>query len=88
MACTQFNVPNVRVCADKGRFGAVCAYTRDDKKTKILMDKVAWDSVRTGQFCMDGKSFAQYQKFIEQVCAQEQKCVDQINDFVSRLNRP
>lgn len=84
ISCTN-TVPNVKICADKAKFGAVCAMTRDDTKAKIQVSKIDWDAMRVGWFCMDAKALGAYQDFIEKVCAQEKDCVDQINAFSNNL---
>ena len=78
-------VPNVKICADKGKFGAVCAYTRDAKKKKIQVSKQEWDRERIGQFCMDAEGLGKYQTFIEKACQQNKNCVDEIQQFVKTL---
>jgi hypothetical protein len=82
-ACT-LEIPNVPICADKGKFGAICAYTRGDVNKKQI-PKLQWDNMRVGMFCMDAKALGDYKTFIEKACQQDQKCVDGVRRFIDVL---
>lgn len=73
--------PNVEICADEGKFGASCKFTRSDMKRNLT--KQQWDSIRmnkAGQdqpyFCMAPESLGKYQKFIADECVITGKCKD------------
>lgn len=82
--CTQ-DLPNVEVCADKGWLGAKCAHTRNGPERQIK--KLQWDKERVGYFCMNANSYGQYQKFIADVCAKQQNCIDRVDQFVENLKK-
>lgn len=84
-SCTAV-IPNAEVCADKGALGAKCAFTRSGVEQS--KKKVQWDRERVGWFCMDAKNYGKYQKFISDVCAQSQNCVDEVQKFVGKLQAP
>lgn len=81
-SCRQV-VPNAEVCADKGWLGAKCAFTLRGPERQIR--KPDWDKERVGYFCMDAKNYGKYQSFIEQACASQQNCVEEVDKFVSNL---
>lgn len=83
-SCTQ-TVPNAQVCADKGILGAKCAFTRNGPESKLA--KLQWDRTRVGWFCMDARDFGKYQKFIEDACAHDKNCVDEVFNFVKGLKQ-
>lgn len=90
LTCAGCNnvVPNVEVCADIGRDGAVCSHTLNGPERDI--SRRQWDRERFGQFCMMPESFAKYQKFIERAC-QNNKCVreayEELMKFKQRMAR-
>lgn len=79
----SYQIPNVQVCADKGALGAHCAYTRNGPSQNIR--KFDWDRQRVGWFCMDAANYGKYQKFVSDVCANDQNCVDEADAFVAKV---
>ena len=82
-------IPNIEVCADKGSFGAFCAWTRDGTDREIA--KQAWDAERFGYYCMKPEGFVRFQEFIEKACASDSTCVDEaqavMRAFGEKLDR-
>ncbi len=81
--CT-LEIPNVPICADKGKFGAVCANTIGDANVRQIT-KLKWDQMRVGWFCMDAKALGDYKTFIEKACQQDQKCVEGVRRVLENL---
>lgn len=79
-------IPNVEVCADEGRFGAYCKYTRSEREREL--NKAQWDALRAqGWFCMSPPAYGAYQKFVEQACNQNKSCSDQVEQNVKEFQR-
>lgn len=78
-------IPNAEVCADKGVLGAKCAYTRNGPDSKY--SKANWDKVRVGWFCLNAKDYGKYQNFVQDACAKNQNCVDEVDTFVKNLKQ-
>ena len=73
--------PNVEVCADEGKFGASCKYTRSPDKRDLT--KAQWDQLRMNKagldqpyFCMSQESLGKYNKFVADECVITGKCKD------------
>lgn len=85
LECTQMQqVPNVPVYADKGKFGAVMAYTRGEPQVTQI-PKLKWDQIRVGMYCMDAQSLGDYKKFIETACLNDKNCIDGARRLVNAL---
>lgn len=77
-------VPNVIFCADKGKFGAICGWTREaDKKARL--SKLEWDKMRIGWFCTNAAGLGEMEKFIAMACAQNKNCIDQTRQFIDGI---
>lgn len=85
MSCT-LKVPNVPVCADKGRLGAVCAYTLGDEEI-LRLNRMDWDKKRVGWFCMDAKAYGDYKTFIEMACQQDKHCIAGVRRILELENK-
>lgn len=84
-ACNGLTVPNVEVCADEGKYGAFCKYTRSERTRELT--KGQWDAIRPGYFCMSAPAYGSYQRFIEQACNQEKSCIDEAEQEFSSFVR-
>lgn len=80
LSCT-LEVPNGPVCADKGKFGAVCDFTRPPHKT-TKVSKFDWDKQRVGWLCLNPKLFGDYKTFIEKACQKDQHCIDGVRRVI------
>lgn len=78
----SLQVPNVPICADKGKLGAICAFTRGDAEVKQI-PKLQWDQMRVGWFCMDAKALGDYKTFIEKACQEDKECIDGVRRILA-----
>lgn len=77
-------IQNIEFCADKGKYGAICAYWLDAKKTAKRIKKSDWDKKRVGMFCTSPQGIGEINALIEKAC-QTRKCVEQVKELVSAL---
>lgn len=82
LSCSE-TIPNSEVCADKGILGAHCAWTLAGNSRNI--SKLAWDKERIGDFCLNSKDFGKYQEFILKSCQMHNDCVQEVNQFISKV---
>lgn len=78
-------IPNVEFCADKGKYGAVCAYWLNAKDTKRRIKKSDWDKARIGMFCTSPKGLGAINALVEKACQQNKKCIEDIKTLITAL---
>lgn len=70
LSSCALTIPNVEICADKGRFGAFCQYTTSPEQKRSLT-VAQWLAVRQAdpQFCFAPEALGAYNSFISDQCA-------------------
>lgn len=77
-------IPNIQVCRDKGRLGAICAHWINPEASKEMVSFPAWNDKRFGMMCMSEASFANIKAAIEKLC-QTHQCVEQADKLMRAL---
>ena len=77
-------IPNILMCRDKGRMGAVCAYWMKPEETKVNIPLHEWNDKRFGMICTSESGFGNMKAVIEKLC-QTHQCVEQADKLVKAL---
>lgn len=77
-------IPDVEICADKGKLGAVCASLHSKGKVTRRVRPAEWSSARVGMFCMSPKGLGEINATIEKLC-QNRQCVEESQNFIKAL---
>lgn len=78
------SIPNIEMCRDKGKFGAICAYWLNASATKKRVSLSEWNSKRLGMVCVSEKGLGNINAIIESLC-QNQQCIERVNDLIKAL---
>lgn len=78
------NVPDVEICADKGKLGAICASLHSRGEVTRRVRPIQWAEARVGMFCMSPEGLGRINATIEKLC-QSHQCVEDVNKFIKAL---
>lgn len=79
-------IPDVEICADKGKLGAVCASLHSKGKVTRRVRPAEWQSARIGMFCLSPKGLGEMNAVIEKAC-QNRQCVEDTKNFIKALQQ-
>lgn len=77
-------IPDIEICADKGKLGAVCASLHSRGKVTRRIPPAEWSSTRVGMFCTSAKGIGEMNAVIERLC-QNRKCIEDVKNFIKAL---
>lgn len=84
LSACSVSIPNIEMCRDKGKLGALCAYWLNAAETKRKVSLIEWNKKRLGMVCVSEKGLGNINAIIESLC-QNQPCVEKVSELIKAL---